>query len=73
MTAATYDVTSKDGRTVSPGEVILDFRGDPWVFLKVTRGTEYNGTARVLVRSATFHNWEQDYYATVFNLTVVTL
>jgi hypothetical protein len=73
-----YEVTNKYGLSVVKGDTIEDFRGTVWRFLKVTRGTEYNGTAKVLVEGETELNYygdgpyQREFYAHVFDLTVVT-
>lgn len=67
-----YEVRNRFGEIVHPGDVVTDFRGDDATFLKVTRGTEYNGTAKVLVRNLG-GEYAFEYYAQVFDLTVTTL
>ncbi len=69
-----YRVTNDSGQVISAGDKVTDFRGDNAVFVEVTRGTEYNGTAKVLV------SWPEaaspdvrEYYDRVFGLTVITL
>ncbi|GAB3475401.1 hypothetical protein [Amycolatopsis cihanbeyliensis] len=71
MASRTYRVTDAAGREVRAGDQVTSFRGEPATFLRVTRGTEYNGTARVLVRWQ--DGWEHDYYDRVFDLTVETV
>ena len=61
-----YRVTDKSGREVKPGDLVTDFRGDRQVFQRVSRGTEYNGTAKVVCDGT-------ERYAQVFDLTVTTL
>lgn len=74
-----YVVRDKDGRNVSPGDRIKDFRGDVWVFESVSRGVEYNGTAKVVVSDPNFdaagQHWSgwREFYAQVFDLQVITL
>jgi hypothetical protein len=68
----TYKVTDKNGKEIKEGDSITSFRGEAAKFNSVTRGVEYNGTAKVSV------TWDSDgsnreYYAGVFNLNVVTL
>jgi hypothetical protein len=65
-----FRVTDASGRVVNRDDVIVDFRGDEWLFVMVTRGTEYNGTAKVLVSD---HGGQMEYYARVFDLNVETL
>ena len=65
----TYTVTDNTGKTINCGDVITDFRGDAHFFFGVTRGTEYNGTAKVSTGSDAYG---RSYYAHVFNLTVIT-
>lgn len=65
-----FKVTRPDGSVVKEGDYVTDFRGDRWVFESVSRGVEYNGTAKVCVRQVP---WRQEFYAQVFNLTVQTL
>jgi hypothetical protein len=63
-----YIVTTKRGKVVKPGDKIKDFRGDTFTFLEVTRGPEYNGTAKVYVADP--KGWKHEYYHHVFNLKV---
>ena len=71
ITKPTYTVTSNAAKAaIKPGDTIFDFRGDPCTFLYVTRGVEYNGTAKVFVQEA--DGFRRELYATVFDLTVVT-
>ncbi|TDD41389.1 hypothetical protein [Saccharopolyspora elongata] len=71
MAAATYRVTDADGREIQAGDQVTSFRGETAIFVRVTRGTAYNGTARVSVRWS--DGFEHDYYDRVFNLTVSTI
>ena len=61
-----YIVTDEEGRTIVEGDTITDFRGDTSTFRRVTRGVEYNGTAKVQVEDG------REFYAQVFNLTVIS-
>ena len=67
-----YTVTDRDGNSVGIGDQITDFRGDVAYFRGVSRGPEYNGTAKVLsVRDADADRYsERENYAGVFDLTV---
>lgn len=58
-------------KEVQPGDTVTDFRGETAEFLSVTRGVEYNGTAKVSTRRKGFPARES--YATVFNLRVETV
>lgn len=59
-----YIVTSrKSGLQVEPGAIITNFRNEAQVFKGVTRGPEYNGTAKVATNKGEF-------YAHVFDLKV---
>lgn len=73
----TYEVTDADGNTVTAGSTVTSFRGEGWVFGSVSRGTEYNGTAKVVVHdpagSPGDPMGEREFYAQVFDLTVVTV
>jgi len=69
----TYTVTDKTGRAITKGDTVTDFRGDTAIFQRVSRGVEYNGTAKVIVTTQSSdgpRDWE--YYERVFGLTVVT-
>lgn len=59
-----YVVTDSVGRVVRVGDAITSFRGDVYTFGGVTRGPEYNGTAKVSAGG-------REFYAQVFDLTVV--
>ena len=61
----TYTVTDREGRQIKQGDIVVDFRGTAWTFIQVTRGVEYNGTAKVEVDGGEF-------YAGVFGLRVAT-
>ena len=65
----TYTVTDNTGKTINRGDTITDFRGNKNTFYGVTRGIEYNGTAKVSTGSDAYG---REYYANVFNLTVST-
>lgn len=67
-----YEVTDSKGNIIKQGDTVTDFRGDTATFVAVSRGVEYNGTAKVIVK------WGEDegsreYYERVFGLTVKTL
>jgi hypothetical protein len=67
-----YRVTdTRTGKEVAEGDTVTDFRGDTVKFVSVTRGVEYNGTAKVLVEWP--DEYRNEYYANVFELDVVTL
>lgn len=63
---ATYRVTDDNGREINRGDTVTNFRDETGTFERVTRGVEYNGTAKVVVSS-------REYYSTVWNLTVATV
>lgn len=65
-----YRVTDKIDREINQGDEIVSFRGEPWTFEYVSRGTEYNGTAKVVV---TREDQRREFYAHVFDLTVETI
>jgi len=48
---------------ILPGNTIIDFRGDEWVFRKVTRGATPGRSAKVLV---TAQGSDREFYSTVF-------
>ncbi|MEO6085701.1 MAG: hypothetical protein ABIQ18_21560 [Umezawaea sp.] len=64
-------MTDKNGKQITAGDEVRSFRDEPATFLRVTRGREYNGTARVEVEYP--DGWKQDLYAEVFDLKVQTL
>lgn len=67
-----YFVVDNNGNEVRRNDVVHDFRGEPAIFRGVSRGPEYNGTAKVL----TTHDpdadsfSERESYDSVFNLVV---
>jgi hypothetical protein len=69
-----YIVTDKNRNRVNLGTSITDFRGDTKVFHAVTRGPEYNGTAKIAytAHSRGISN-PRECYANVFDLTVVNI
>ncbi|MCG8926629.1 hypothetical protein [Lentzea sp. CC55] len=66
-----YVVTNVNGFTVSKDDLIDNFRGEPGVFVGVTRGVEHNGTAKVSVRD--LNGRETESYADVWRLRVRTV
>jgi hypothetical protein len=69
-----YLVTDKNGQQVLQGFTVADFRGNLATFDSVTRGTEYNGTAKVRVMFGTLTDPTfGEFYAQVFGLTVQTV
>lgn len=68
---STYRVTDANGHEVVEGSQITDFRGDPATFVQVSRGPEYNGTSKVIVKDPCGNSHE--YYERVFGLTVETI
>jgi hypothetical protein len=71
-----YLVLNEDGNEVKTGSTITDFRGQEAIFLEVTRGVEYNGTAKVRVEwpsvEGKYVAGNSEYYARVFGLKVQT-
>lgn len=63
---ATYRVTDKNGNEVNKGDTVINFRGEKEIFEGVTRGVEYNGTAKVILSGT-------ECYASVASLTVETI
>jgi len=57
------------GRVVRSGETVRDFRGDEWTFLHPSRANEPGRDGKVVVRDPTA-DWEQEFYARVFDLVV---
>ena len=70
-----HQVRDKDGRKVKAGDHIVSCRrGWSGVFIKVVRGVEYNGEARILVDVPWLDEWEEvEYNASTFGLEVITL
>lgn len=71
-----YRVTRADGSVVNAGDTVVSFRGDSFEFVSVTRGAEYNGTAKVEViklDSLGGGLYRSEYYDSVFDLTVETI
>ncbi|WNV90286.1 hypothetical protein [Umezawaea sp. Da 62-37] len=64
-------MTDKNGKQINQGDQVQNFRGESATFLRITRGTECNGTARVEVEYP--DGWKQDLYAQVFDLKVQTI
>ena len=62
-------VVTHEGREVHEGDVITDFRGEKSVFSGVSRGPEYNGTAKVIALRGESRG---EYYAGVFDLVVTS-
>ena len=72
-----YLVLNDAGDEIKPGDKIVDFRGQEAVFMEVTRGPEYDGTAKVRVEwpsvEGLYVAGVGEYYATVFGLKVQTM
>ncbi|MCX2949916.1 hypothetical protein [Lentzea sp. NEAU-D7] len=64
-------VLNEAGERINEGDSIANFRGMPGTFLRVTRGAEYNGTAKVSVRDP--GGWERESYADAWRLRVRTV
>jgi hypothetical protein len=72
MFKVNHRVTDKSGKEINHGDDIVSFRGEAWTFGEVTRGVEYNGTAKVTaIRKG--GDREEERYAGVWSLTVETL
>lgn len=73
----TYQVTDLAGRVIRPGDDVLSFRGEVFRFAHVSRGVEYNGTAKVVVSDPSAIPGTpfatREFYADVFDLAVVTV
>jgi len=70
-----YVATDANGRELTDGDSIQDFRGEWWTFRYVSRGPEYNGTSKVVVSDPEYdgpYGNRREFYHTVFNLTVTT-
>lgn len=67
-----FRVTDKTGREINRGDIVTDFRGEEWIFEYVSRGTEYNGTAKVVVNFSAVekHFGSREFYDRVFGLKV---
>lgn len=73
MTQRFYRVIDEHGNEIKPGDEITDFRGDKVKFDMVTRGPEYNGTAKVAYTGKEMPSGRivsGECYAQVFGLTV---
>ena len=71
-----HQVRDKDGRKVKEGDHIVSCRrGSSGVFIKVVRGVEYNGEARILVIVSGYNEFseEAEFSASTFGLEVITL
>lgn len=64
-----YRVTDKQGKSVKRGDTVTSFRGENFTFISVSRGPEYNGTAKVIV-GIPGEGHTREYYDRVFDLTV---
>lgn len=66
-----FIVTDKSGRVIESGDTVVSFRGEEWIFNYVTRGVEYNGTAKVYATD--LNGYSMELYDRVFNLKVETV
>lgn len=58
----------EDGTQVLPGDVVNDFRGDQWTFVKATRARGDGRSGKVTVEGDTGR--QRDFYDQVFDLEV---
>ena len=65
-----YRVTDKNGHEIRKGDIVTSFRGEAHTFVMVSRGPEYNGTAKVIVRNPANASRTLEYYERVFDLKV---
>jgi hypothetical protein len=74
MLTPSYTATDDTGRVLKPGDKLKDFRGQTWVFKYVSRGPEYNGTAKIVVSKkkgpTARPGDEMEFYDRVLNVTV---
>lgn len=56
-------------RKVEPGDTILDFRGQPWRFVRITRLPEIGKSGKVFMASQSGKNgvYSQEFYPSVFD------
>lgn len=59
----TNTTTRYQGKALLKGQTIVDFRGDDWQFLEVTRGPSQGRSAKVLVQNGTDN---REFYSHVF-------
>lgn len=57
------------GRKVEPGDTILDFRGEPWRFVRITRLPEIGKSGKVFMAAKHGSNgvYSQEFYPSVFD------
>lgn len=67
-----YVAFREDGTVLNEGEEIIDFRGDKAVFDGVSRGPEYNGTAKILYKEKGPKGWKGECYAGVYKVLVMS-
>lgn len=61
------------GTIVAPGDYITAFDGSEWLFQRVTRGPEHNGTAKLAVEDTGPRPHTREFYHSVFpGLEVMT-
>jgi hypothetical protein len=64
----TLNAYREDGRLVTQGDIVTDFRGDDWVFVRASRAREPGKSGKVIVRR---NNFKREFYDNVFKLEVV--
>jgi hypothetical protein len=57
-----------DGSVVELNDIIRDFRGDDWVFVRASRAREPGKSGKVIVRR---NNFKREFYDNVFKFEVV--
>lgn len=66
----THSAITPTGEEIKPGDVILDFRGDKWRYIGITRLPTGASTGRVYVEDFNFANMKSEFYPSVFDLSI---
>lgn len=63
-------VTTVDGTEIHEGDLVRDFRGEPWTFVGVDRLPDEGRSGKVVVSNGHGH---REFYDGVFKLTITDL
>lgn len=69
--ARTHKAVTDDGTEINIGDAILDFRGESWRFLGITRLPTRASSGRVYADGAPVNNYKSEFFPSVFDLTIV--
>lgn len=66
----THCAIATDGVVINKYDMIIDFRGDAWRFLGITRVPTGASTGRIYAQSCNDSNHKSEVFPSVFDLTI---